>query len=76
MINPAQNSTHCEFYQNIVLRMSCERMNYDIPVVCAVCVLKTERVEGKDTRKEEEKYVEGNFLKNTVTLKVILNNFE
>lgn len=31
-------------------------MNYDIPVVCAVCVLKTERAEGKDTRKEEKIY--------------------
>jgi len=43
MINPVQNSAHCEFYQNIVLRMNCEKMNYDTPVVCAVCVLKTTR---------------------------------
>lgn len=62
MINPAQNSTHCEFYQNIVLRMSCERMNYDIPVVCAVCVLKTAR-SGKEGRAQKRRKKKSNIFK-------------
>lgn len=63
MINPAQKSTHCEFYQNIELRMSWERMNYDVAVVCRVCIeesgggVKEEREEVDTKTKKIQKWL-------------------
>lgn len=56
--------------------MSCEGMNYDIPVGCVVCALKTERRGGeRRAHKEKPNVLNVIFKKYMVISEAKLNNF-